>query len=126
MHDPLILAFILLVVYQIKHFICDFPLQFGYMLNKIRPGWDFILPLTLHAGVHFLFTLMICLWLRPDLWWLSIFDFAVHFVMDRIKAGPNYLGRFRDKTKSSYWVALGFDQMVHHLTHIYIVWVLIQ
>ncbi len=127
MVDQLELAFILLVVYQLKHFVCDFPLQRGWMLNKIRPGWDFIPPLSAHAAVHSLASLAIIFVMhKPQLWWLAIVDFAAHFIMDRIKAGPKYLGRFKDKTKAPYWNSLGFDQMVHHLTHLYLVWVLIQ
>lgn len=117
--------FVLLVVFQIKHFIADFPLQFPYMLRKFSPHWDFVLPLSLHSAVHAFMTLAICLVYSPRLWWLAVVDFVVHFVMDRIKSGPRYLGRYNDIRTTSYWVALGFDQMVHHLTHIYIVWVLV-
>lgn len=118
-------VFILMVVFQIKHFLADYPLQFPYMLRKFSPKWDFVLPLTLHCGVHAFFTLVICLILQPALWWLAILDFGVHFVMDRLKSGPRYLGRFNDMQKSGYWIAFGFDQLIHHLTHIYIVWVLV-
>lgn len=118
-------VFLLLVVFQIKHFIADFPLQGRYMMRKVRPGWEFIVPLSFHCGVHAVLTLMVCLLVRPSFWWLAILDFIVHFVMDRIKSGPRYLGRFNDISRSSYWIALGFDQMVHHLTHMYIVWVLL-
>jgi len=120
-------AFILLVIYQVKHLLCDFPLQRGYMLNKIRPGWDFIPPLSAHCLVHSVFTLSIALAVNPSVWLqLLVIDFVTHFIMDRLKAGPKYMGRYRDKTKASYWNCLGFDQMVHHITHIYLVWVLIQ
>lgn len=117
--------FLLLVIYQVKHYICDFPLQTPYMLKKVLPGWEFFLPLLLHSAVHAFFTLLICLYFNPSLWWLALVDGLVHFFMDRMKAGDRYLGRFRDKDKPSYWHALGFDQMVHHLTHIYIIWVLV-
>ena len=97
------------------------------MLNKIRDGWDFIPPLSLHCFVHAIFTLAIVLWLnKPGLWNLALIDFVVHFIMDRIKAGSKYLGRYRDKTKAAYWNSLGFDHMVQHITHTYLVWVIIQ
>jgi hypothetical protein len=119
------LAFTLLVVYQFKHFIADFPLQREYMLRKVSPHWDFVLPLSLHSGVHAVLTLAIVLTVQPSLWWLAIFDFAVHFTMDRIKSGPRYLGRFNDRSKPGFWNSLGFDQMVHHLTHYWIIWSLV-
>ena len=118
-------AFLLLIAFQVKHFLADYPLQFPYMLRKFRPGWDFVLPLTAHCAVHAAMTLLIVLWVRPELWWLAIGDFVVHFVMDRLKSGPRFLGRFSDQTKTLYWVSFGFDQMVHHLTHFLIVWMIL-
>lgn len=94
------------------------------MLRKFSPGWEFAAPLALHCFVHASITLAIILAFKPSLWWLAAVDFVVHFLMDRIKAGPRYLGRFNDISRTSYWVAFGFDQMVHHLTHFYIVWVI--
>ncbi len=116
----------LLVFFQIKHFLADFVLQNVWMLQKSRDGWSFLAPLALHCGVHAFSTLAVVLYINPSLWWLSALDFAIHFVMDRIKAAPHYLGRFSDIRTHSYWVCFGFDQMVHHLTHIYICWVLAQ
>lgn len=117
--------FTLLVIFQIKHFVADFPLQFPYMLRKFSPKWDFFVPLSLHCAVHAVLTLVICFVYNPALWWLAIVDFVVHFVMDRIKSGPRYLGRFNDFNRSAFWITFGLDQMVHHLTHLYIVWVLV-
>ncbi len=120
------LLFILLVVFQIKHFIGDFPLQREYMLKKTMAGWDFVLPLATHCGVHAFLTLAIVMIVNPTLWWLIIVDFVTHFIMDRIKSGPRYLGRFNDRDKPGYWNSFGFDQMVHHLTGYYIIWQLVQ
>ncbi|MCB0362654.1 MAG: DUF3307 domain-containing protein [Bdellovibrionales bacterium] len=119
------LTFLLLVYFQFKHFFADFPLQVEYMLHKTRAGWGFLLPLLVHCTVHALLTAVVVLILNPELWWLIILDFLTHFVMDRIKSGPRYLGRFNDKSKASFWNCLGLDQMVHHLTHIYIIWVIV-
>lgn len=126
--------FLLLIVYQVKHLFADFPLQTAYMLGKFKDGWDFLLPLLAHVGVHGLFTLGIVLYFTGDLLLgssLACFDIVVHFVMDRIKAGKKYLGRWEPLTAKDYptasdeekrhntyfWWSLGFDQMVHHLTH---------
>ena len=84
---------------------------------------------------------------------LALVDFAVHFMMDRLKAGPRYLGRFKPLFGTDYmkamqsrslgvgseyetavtaldrnryfWWSLGFDQAVHHLTHYYIIFRLV-
>lgn len=141
--------FALLVVYQLKHWLADYPLQNEYMLGKFKPGWDFVGPLSMHVAVHggltffiiVAFTHMLGLALT-----LAAFDAVVHFVMDRIKAGPKYMGRWKPLTGPQwmeckrqvaqgfwgrenedprvklrgnvlFWWALGVDQMVHHLTH---------
>lgn len=178
------LLFALLIIYQIKHFLADYPLQGKYMLGKFKPGWDFLGPLAAHCIVHGLFTFLIakyCGYSSPIT--LAFIDFSIHFVMDRIKASPKYLGRFKAVTKDQYedhmeniaslrmqeemvleavrrypettvndigfshdlysvrkelenahrdwyykmqsntffWWSLGLDQMVHHLTHYYLI-----
>lgn len=123
--DTVNFIFLLMIVFQVKHFVADFILQHNYMLKKIRPQWDFILPLTLHCLVHGVMTLLICLVFRPDLWWLSAVDFFTHFFLDRLRSGPRYLGRYNDVHKKSFWVILGLDQMLHQLTHIYLVWAMV-
>lgn len=113
--------FTLLVVFQLKHFLADYLLQTRYMLGKFRPDWYFVPPLLAHASVHAFFTLAICwYWQAPPQ--LALVDCAAHFAMDRIKAGPRWLGRFNDKGAAPFWIALGFDQTVHHLTHYYIIY----
>lgn len=89
---------VLLCLFQVKHFLADYPLQNSYMLGKFnKKGW--VLPLTSHALVHMLFTVVIlnlfCGWLSIGaIAGLSLFDFIIHFTMDRIKASPSMLGRF--------------------------------
>lgn len=112
----------LIIFFHVKHFFADFVFQNVWMLQKSRPGWDFVPPLAIHCSVHALITLAVALYLAPIYWWLCVVDFVIHFVMDRIKAGPRYLGRFHDIRGKAFWVTFGFDQMVHHLTHLFIAW----
>jgi len=125
-------VFLLLIIYQLKHFICDYPLQGRYMLGKFKPGWDFLGPLATHCSVHAGATFIIATaWGFSTMpwgvaWCLAFLDFVIHFFMDRIKAGPKYLGRFKDMMKPYFWWALGFDQMIHHLTHYWIIWILLR
>lgn len=130
--------FALLVVFQLKHFLADYPFQTPYMLQKFKlRGW--VKPLAAHAGVHALLTLMIAIWFSRFAILLALFDFIVHFAMDRVKASPNLLGRYRalsagefptatDEQRAGnryFWWALGLDQMVHHLTHYWIIFFLV-
>jgi hypothetical protein len=115
---------ILVAVFQVKHFVADFLLQTRYQLGKFKADWGFFLPLLSHAGTQAAFTLAICLIVCPTLWWLALVDLVAHFVMDRVKAGPKYLGRFNDSKKAAYWIVIGFDQMFHGLTDLLIAYLL--
>lgn len=118
--------FTLLIAFQVKHLIADFLLQKEYILRKSFVGIQFLLPLTLHCLIHAVLTLCIVLYVNPLMWKLAFFDFGAHFLMDRIKSSPKYLGRFKDMSQKGYWNSLGFDQMVHHLTHYFILWQLVR
>lgn len=119
------LIFVLLVSFQLKHYVADFPLQSGWMLNKRLPGWDFAFPLACHCAVHSTITLIIICLVNPSLWWLALIDFVVHFLMDRVKSAAHYLGRFNDPTRQSFWNCFGLDQLVHHFTHYFIIYNLV-
>ena len=150
--------FLFLVAYQLKHFLADYILQGQWMLRKFEAGFKkFFLPLATHCLVHAAMTFGLVLlftwsadgFVFPAL--MAGLDFCAHFVMDRIKAGPDYLGRFKPLAAEEYgrckfviatevdapervdfakkrirgnkyfWWSLGLDQMVHHLTHYAIV-----
>lgn len=120
-------VFGMLAAFQVKHFLADYPLQRPYMLRKFAPGWEFVGPLTAHCAVHATFTFMLAVAFgRFDIAWeLAAFDFTIHFLMDRLKASPKYLGRYK-ADQPYFWWALGFDQMIHHLTDLAIVWVIVS
>jgi hypothetical protein len=95
--------FALLVIYQFKHFLADYIFQGKYMLGKFKGGSDWIAPLLAHVGVHAAFTFVIALFFKPE--WayaLACFDATVHFAMDRIKASPNLLGRYKALSANEY------------------------
>lgn len=133
------MIWLLLVLYQIKHFVCDYPLQTPYMLRKFLKFPDFILPLLSHSLIHGFTTFLICFLIRPQYaFGAALFDTIVHFIIDRIKASPNLGGRFKPLTKETYstatseqlnsntyfWWALGADQFAHHITHYIIIFVI--
>jgi hypothetical protein len=120
------MIFVLLVVFQLKHYLADFPLQNAYMLGKFKEsGW--VLPLTAHCGVHAYMTLMIAAVVTGNVGVMvgvAALDFSLHFAMDRLKASPKMWGRFKP-TETRFWSALGFDQMFHHLTHYLIIAIIV-
>lgn len=95
------MIWILLVVYQIKHFIADYPLQGRYMLGKFKPYPDFILPLLSHGAVHGVMTFTIAAFLKPlhVALVLGLVDMTIHSVVDWIKANPSIGGRFTALSK---------------------------
>jgi hypothetical protein len=126
------LVLVLLLAFQLKHFLADFPLQRRFMLGKFKDGWDFVPPLLAHVAVHAVGTFLItCYFGVKQALLLALFDASVHFVMDRVKASKKLLGRFKPLTAATaptaskdewkqndyFWWALGLDQGVHHLTH---------
>ena len=99
--------FILSIVFQVKHFVADYPLQNEYMLGKFKGGWDWVKPLAAHCGVHGLMTLailtLLCQWLSWGMiLFLSVLDMVIHFGMDRIKASPNLLGKYESLDKTCF------------------------
>ena len=118
--------FTLLVLFQLKHFICDYPLQTQYMLGKMQAtGW--IQPLAAHAAVHSLATYIITMYFVGPFTAIifALADFIIHFTVDRIKASPKLGGKF-NPTQPYFWWALGADQMAHHLTHYVFIYILIS
>ncbi len=155
----------LLVLFQVKHFLADYPFQTEYMLGKFKAhGW--FKPLVAHALVHGLGTFIIASYFgaaHPIV--LALFDAVIHFTMDRVKASPALLGRWKALSGAEYmdvktdiettsyiyegkaidlrysptyrraqdrlrgnklfWWALGFDQMVHHLTHYAVIFLMV-
>jgi hypothetical protein len=85
-------------------------------------GW--FNPLLAHSSIHGFLTLIICLIYAPHLWWLALVDLATHFIIDRIKASPSLGGRFK-LPSIAFWHALGVDQFFHHITHLFLIYVII-
>jgi len=111
-------VFVLLVAYQVKHFLCDYPLQTAYQLGKFKPGWAWVLPLTTHCSIHALGTFVIAFGFAlyrdiGDCGWVlhvMLFDFVLHFCMDRVKASPNLLGRFNALSKNEFMDLYAYEQ----------------
>lgn len=107
----------LMILFQIKHFICDYPLQTPYMLGKLQRT-DWIKPLLAHASVHGLGTFLIVAYFNlPIAFILAVADVVLHFVVDRLKASPDIGGHFSIDNKYFWW-CLGLDQMAHQLTYV--------
>ena len=106
-----------MVLLQIKHFAVDFLLQTRYQWeNKgtyLHPGG------LLHAGLHGLGTLMVCVFINPlYAILLAGLDAVLHYHIDWTKVNINKAAGWRPDTHAEFWDLLGADQMLHQLTYI--------
>lgn len=96
------MIWVLLIIFQFKHFIADYLLQGKYMLGKFKEK-DWIGPLASHCAIHLVFTSLIAaaFGIQSDLAiCLGGIDFTIHFIMDRIKASPKMLGKYNALSKN--------------------------
>lgn len=128
----MVALFVLALVWQVKHFVADFPLQNTYMQKKFaRVGW--IAPLAAHCGVHavmslVLFAIAALLLGRVDLLGVAVLlagiDGFSHFVIDRLKAHPDIGGKYTVAEKQ-FWNNLGLDQMAHHIVGLFLIFIFV-
>jgi hypothetical protein len=106
----------------IKHFICDFPLQANPWIyrNKgtyMHPGG------IAHASIHALGTLLV---LAPFIGSASILyatiDMLVHYHIDWSKMKISKRYDLQPNNSERFWILLGFDQLLHHITYFVIVY----
>lgn len=108
----------LLLALQVKHFICDYPLQrHGARKGSAVPS-EWVPDLAEHCAVHAVGSILCFLWFG----WafalqVAIIDFAAHAVVDRLKAHKSIGGRWAPSQKM-FWMALGFDQFAHHVINL--------
>lgn len=114
---------LLLILFGTKHFICDFVLQFPYMLNdKGRYGAAGGIH---HAGIHALGTIVILLLVGLtviDTMVLSIIDGLAHYHIDW---GKQQFIKGLSVVDRMFWVWLGADQGLHYLTYVVIISIIV-
>ena len=119
MTDPLYALTAIFVLLQVKHFLCDYPLQTQYqLLNKgtyLHPGG------IIHSGFHALLSTPIFLVVPPGVALglaMVIGEFLFHYHVDW---GKDQLIKRNGWTPlgSPFWWSIGADQMLHHLSYIF-------
>ena len=115
--NPALALGFLSLAFAAKHYLADFVLQTDWMARgkERAQGWG--RPLAVHAGLHGLGTLLIVLLAKPEFWWLSPADFAVHAGIDRAKAMASLRLRWPISDPRFWWL-LGFDQFLHQVTNV--------
>jgi len=122
----------LLTLFIVKHFVCDFPLQTVWMAtNKGTYGHRAGLA---HVGVHALGTFFALsvfsqtteIFFNPDPFLMILFfEAGVHYHMDWFKMWFNKRKCWTCDKSTAFWNLMGFDQLVHYFTYIFMVWYLL-
>lgn len=108
----------LLTLFIIKHFVADYLLQFNYMIEE--KGTYLATGGIQHSAIHSILTYFILLYFtNPHIAsMLALLDFAIHYHIDWAKMN---LCRGLTTADRTFWIWLGFDQMLHYLTYILII-----
>ena len=107
----------LLAWLQIKHFVADYLLQPGWILEAkgdFRRAGGYV-----HAAVHVAGTIPGLLLFGlggTTVAVLALGEFVVHFLIDHLKAVYSHSHPAAVTTRA-YWAAHGFDQLLHQLTY---------
>lgn len=115
-------ALLLLLALQVKHVICDGPLQ---TLQMVRDKSIYLKPLgVIHALIHCVGSSMILLFAGLPVvlvLQLALLEFVLHYHIDFIKEKivKNYNWYHSD---GPFWWALIADQTLHHMTYVLLVW----
>lgn len=113
-----------LVLFEVKHFICDFVLQTTYLFRNKgiyghRAGF-------IHAGLHAAGSLPAILVLTRNTWLIVAIlaaEFLVHYHVDWLKLWIDKRSRLSIE-QNLYWVVFGADQLIHQITYVAILAVL--
>jgi hypothetical protein len=107
-----------LLLFQAKHFICDFVLQTVYLYRNKgiyghRAGF-------IHAGLHAVASLPAILIISNASGLVAtilVAEFLVHYHVDWLKLHIDKRHRLAIN-QSRYWVVFGADQLAHQITYI--------
>ena len=118
---------VLLALFGIKHFVCDFVLQSNSMIQD--KGIYFGIGGVTHAFYHAVGTFIVLMLVLP--WNLGAhlaaiafgcIDGLVHYHIDYVKTR---LSRGTTPADKKFWVLLGADQGLHYLTYLGLITILV-
>ncbi|MGB4810892.1 MAG: DUF3307 domain-containing protein [Methylophilaceae bacterium] len=119
-------AFLPLLCLFIKHFICDFPLQANPWMYRNK-GTYLHLGGIAHAALHGVGTLIALIpFVGLEHFMIAAAvagaDMLVHYHIDWAKMNINAKLSLKPDNSEWFWISLGFDQLLHHLTYFAIVY----
>ena len=115
-------AFLPLFWLFIKHFICDFPLQANPWMYRNKGTYGHLGGVT-HAAVHGAGTVLaLAPFIGLGAFIYAAIDTVVHYHIDWAKMNFSRRHDLQPNTSEWFWILLGFDQLLHHLTYFAIVY----
>lgn len=114
--------FTALLLLFVKHFICDFPLQAYPWMYQNKGSYLHLGGIT-HALIHGIGTAIV---LVPFIGLAAIIygaiDLIVHYHIDWGKMNISKYYDLQPNNSERFWILLGFDQLLHHMTYFGIVY----
>ncbi len=122
MTTTLTMVLLFVALLQIKHVICDGPLQ---TLSMVKAKRHYLRPLGLaHAGIHGGGTLVVALGFGLNPVWafqIATVDAIVHYHVDFSK--ENIVHRMGwMENEGPFWWSFTTDQALHHMTYLLLAW----
>ena len=120
---------VLLTLFQLKHFLADYPLQTITMVKEkgVYGKRGGIYHSLIHALLTFLMLAIVNYAVFPVAYTLAFAiaasEFVIHYHIDWGKMQMSK--RFSTEDKG-FWNWIGFDQLLHHLTYIGFAWMITQ
>ena len=115
---------LLILLFTVKHFVVDFVLQTQEEVEHKGTYLDW--RGVKHSVKHGLGTLFILVSIGASFeysWIYGLLDFLIHYHIDWFKMNAT---RNLTPADRAFWVWLGFDQTLHHLTYIMFIAIMIS
>lgn len=111
----------LLLMFMIKHFICDFPLQACPYMYKNKGTYGHFGGI-FHALVHSYGTFMVLTYPGLNIpnniiTGLCMLDLVLHYHIDWAKMKIGIKFNLKPDNSEWFWILLGFDQLLHFLSY---------
>jgi hypothetical protein len=110
----------------VKHFVCDFMMQWKYQYSNKgqlgHPGGILHALICAIGTIVVLFSLDISVHLMLG---LALLDGVIHYFIDYGKVNINKYYGWTAITHEQFWVLVGFDQFLHYTTYLIIILLLI-
>jgi hypothetical protein len=122
MMSNLTLTLFFVAMLQVKHVICDGPLQ---SLAMVKAKRHYFKPLGLaHAGIHAAGTFLVALLFGLGAVWalqIALLDAVIHYHVDYAKENTVHRMGWLE-TQGPFWWSFTTDQALHHMTYLLLAW----